>query len=211
MHRFFTAPKTWLLKIEREPGVLDFALEVLPEGKALVCFQSPVDAHIEGLLRARPDMRYYVTEAWAAHETWFLREPGLLMAFLHLAWVGQSGRMLLRPSGTPCRYFRSLRKSVEGEGPFTFEVDAGSLEVVDRLHEQAGLFAWRETVSHETSRAARMQMQELERHRELVDQAVRSARVITRPESRPGEELMLFDPKFRQWHTVSREAAETHE
>ncbi len=123
MHRFFTAPKTWLLQVEREPGVLDFALEVQPEGKALVCFLSPVDAHIEGLMRAKPGMRYYVNDAWAAHETWFLREPGLLMAFLHLAWVSQSGRMLSRPSGAPCRYFRPLHKSVEGDGPFTFDVD----------------------------------------------------------------------------------------
>lgn len=209
LNRFFTSPQVWALQVEREPGTIEVVTETLPEGEAPVCFLSPVDAHIEGLLRAKPGLRYYLVDTSFAHESYFRRSNGLLVALLHLAWVGHSGRMMLRPSGKPFRYLRTCVEEANGSGPLTFELDVGTLDVVDRLYEQAGLFAWRETSYWESSSAAGMQMPELERHREIANLAVRSARAVKLPEVRAREELILFDPEFLQWHAVARIAVET--
>ncbi|HZZ06633.1 MAG TPA: hypothetical protein VFE81_27595 [Paraburkholderia sp.] len=202
MYRFFTAPQVWLLQVEREPGELEVVTERLPEGEAPLCFMSPVDAHIEGIFRAKPGLRYYVIEASNLTERWFLRTNGLLVALLHLAWVGQSGRVMLRPSGKPCRFLRTWIEAADGKPPFAFELDGGTLEVVDRLYEQAGLFAWRET-SEAASKWTFVQ------YLDAANLAVRSAHAVTRSDDCPGEELMLFDPEFRQWHAVPRVAVET--
>jgi hypothetical protein len=75
----------------------------------------------------------------------FSASSGLLVISLHLGWPTLNRRLMIRPSGTPCRYMRSMVLVPNQSAPYTFEVDDEALAVVDRLHESGGIFSWRET------------------------------------------------------------------
>lgn len=122
---------------------------------------------------------------------------GLLVASLHLAWPTQNRRLMMRPSGTPCQYLRSLVLVPTPSAPCTFEVDDSSLAIVDRLHESGGLFSWREIYDTPWSWDPAGLYK-------LAERAVRSAQAFVHPGGAIDNcEFGLFDPEFEQWHFVS--------
>ncbi|MFB9126662.1 hypothetical protein E2553_08670 [Paraburkholderia dipogonis] len=62
--------------------------------------------------------------------------------FLHAGWRARDGRILLRPDGTPDTVaFGTPRPQSWDEMAAPFET---TMRLMDAVHEQAGLFAWRE-------------------------------------------------------------------
>ncbi|WP_423383693.1 hypothetical protein [Burkholderia sp. LMG 32019] len=58
---FFINPVAYAVAVETASGGIDYVTEPWDGGgRSLVCFLSIVDAHIEGMLRTKPGLRYYV-------------------------------------------------------------------------------------------------------------------------------------------------------
>lgn len=170
----------------------------LPDRGGLLSFQSLIDVHIEGILRAKPGQDYWVVDASNLGHEKFLTKDRSFVAVQHLAWPTLEGRLLLNPNGSPCGCVEVASTSADaGLTYFKSELSAVARSNLDRLHESAGLFAW-----HETSDATLTWC--WERVREVAERAVRSARAITRSEglSIDDLELGLFNPESEQWHFV---------
>ncbi|WP_423383681.1 hypothetical protein [Burkholderia sp. LMG 32019] len=80
---FFMDPVAYVVGVETGIGPVDYVTEALGGGRVLVCFLSLVDAHIEGMLRAKPGLRYFVYEARSLSPRYFLNSQGELYAMLH--------------------------------------------------------------------------------------------------------------------------------
>lgn len=76
------------------------------------------------------------------------------------------------------------------------ELPGELLRLVDEIHEQAGLFAWKETANtfrHWSERDLWA----------LAQQAWRDAPTMEADGAKPGfDQFALYDPEFRQWHFV---------
>jgi len=191
--RFFINPRAFVLTMEIEPGRHQLLTERYDENHGLLCFLSPMDAHIEGTLRARPGLSYSVLSTWSLSEKSFLTDNGLLVALLHLGWSARDGRLLLHQDGTPRQYGGPLLTWAGEDRPIKFEVGTTALCTLDRIYEQAGLFAWRETCESLLKEAS-------EDLRAAAIQAVRAARTMTPKGNEPATQTALFDPEFGQWH-----------
>jgi hypothetical protein len=78
--------------------------------------------------------------------------------------------------------------------PVEFEVDPYAFEVFDGIYEQAGLYAWRETVGQiENWTEARRDL--------AVERAIWSM-PVTHVDASACNQLALVDPEFEQWHFV---------
>jgi hypothetical protein len=199
--RFFIDPQAFILLVESEPGQYQYVTESWDDNEALLCFLSPMDAHIEGTFRARPGLEYTIMSTWSLPERLFLGSNGLLAVILHLAWSAHEGRLLLGPDGLPRRYCGPLLKWANEERPITFEVGASALGTLDRMYDRAGLFAWRETFESLWTRA-------IEDQHKVATQAVRAARVVTPQDDGAATLAALFDAEFRQWHFIPRAFAD---
>ncbi|QIN61599.1 hypothetical protein SBC1_15930 [Caballeronia sp. SBC1] len=191
--RFFINPRAFVLSIEIEPGQHQLVTEGDDQHHGLLCFLSPMDAHIEGTFRARPGLSYSVLSTWSLSEKSFLADNGLLVAVLHLGWSARNGRLLLRQDGIPRQYGGPLLTWAGKDRPITFEVSATALCTLDRIYEHAGLFAWRETCESLLKEAS-------EDLRTTAIQAVLAARTMTPKGDDPATQTALFDPEFQQWH-----------
>jgi hypothetical protein len=117
-----------------------------------------------------------------------------VIACVHVAWRACSGKLLIRPDGMPDAV---LSTSPELEsGDTVRELPGGLLRLVDEIHEQAGLFAWKET-AHTFSDWSERDL------RALAHQAWRDAPTTEADSAKPGfDQFALYDPEFRQWHFV---------
>jgi hypothetical protein len=194
----FRDPPVYVVLLATEPNgrSTEFAIERMPECEAVLCFLSPVDAAIEGELRATPGLGYQVWPASRTPERYFRTADGDLTLMLHLAWLALDGRLLVRDSGIPCRLWRALFADGQAGMPARFEVDAPALDEVDYLYECAGLYAW-----EETHRRAEWQADVVGRA------AVRTSDLLVGPvgPDRSRAELALFDPEAMRWHHLSQQ------
>lgn len=187
-----------MVLVESEPGRHDWVTANCRTGGGLLCFQSLIDAHIEGNLRTKPGQNYGVMDASNLGHEKFLTKDGSFVAVQHLAWPTLEGRLLLNPNGPPCGCVEVASTPAEaGLTYFKSELSASARSNLDRLHESAGLFAWRET-SDATLKW------HWERPREVAKLAVRLARTMTRSDALSIDqlELGLFNPESKQWHVV---------
>ncbi len=114
-------------------------------GRAILCFLSQVDALIEFLQGYAIGEQYQIIPAQEVQPSAFRDADGrVLIAKIHVGWPAIDGRLLLRPDGSFARYSQVIHHRLQG--PPTFEVDPGTLAEITRLHEAAGIFAWRETL-----------------------------------------------------------------
>jgi hypothetical protein len=135
---FFVSPPAWVLVNEASTGELRVATESDDEGRAILCFLSPLDALIEAARFTQLAQVYHVMLAAHLDGTLF-RDPderGLV------GWPTQGGRILLRPGGALGRYARTIH--IWADDPPWFEADPATIEMIDGLLERAGLFVWRE-------------------------------------------------------------------
>jgi hypothetical protein len=192
---FFVSPPAWVLVHEPALGELRVATESADEGRAILCFLSPLDALIEAARFAQLGLAYHVMPAAQLDSRCFRDADGRgLVTSIHAGWPTQGGRILLRPGGALGRYAQTIH--IWADDPPWFEVDPATLEMIDGLHERAGLFAWREThqAIHEWDGA---------RLYETVRRALHAAPVTTIADTSTYDGVGLFDPEFGQWHFVA--------
>ncbi|RAR64044.1 hypothetical protein C7401_105313 [Paraburkholderia unamae] len=193
---FFISPPAWVLVHEDANGKLRVATESYDEGRAVLCFLSPLDAMIEAARFAHLGQTYRVTPAARLDGGHFRDADGRgLVACIHAGWPTQDGRILLRPGGALGRHGTTLH--IWANDPPWFEVDPETLAMLDGLHEQAGLFAWRET-HHAIGGWDAVRLSE------AASLALRTmaGAVVADPTTCDG--IALFDPEFGQWHCVGR-------
>ncbi|TAL93012.1 MAG: hypothetical protein EPN73_23145 [Paraburkholderia sp.] len=193
---FFSEPPVWLLVAENAPERTCIPLEHTADGPVIRCFLSQFDAMIEAeLIARRSRMRYYAVPASEIDRALFRapRAAGFI-AYLHVGWFARSGRILLRLDGLPAGCHQPLRWSGSSAG--YFEVDRCMLAMVERLHERAGLFAWRETLREVDDWGGA-------RWAQAQEQALRSLSGLSQDgEISAANQLALFDPEAGQWHLV---------
>ncbi len=191
--RYFREPPVYVVLIETGPdGSCEFAVERTHNCEAILGFLSPVDAMMEGILRAKSGLRYWVRSARELERHYFLTLDQRLTLMLHLSWLALDRRLLIRPSGLPGRLCRPVSRDASQGMPLRFEVDADSLDQVDWLYEQAGMFAWEE--AHQDYNLG---------DKQVAIAGVLTSRATTVPHvGGAGVDLALalFDPEGLQWH-----------
>jgi hypothetical protein len=192
---FFVSPPAWALVNEAATGELRVATESDDDGRAILCFLSPLDALIEAARFSQLGQAYHVMPAAQLDCGLFQDADGRgLLACVHLGWPTHHGRILTRPGGAFGRYARTVH--IWANDPPWFEVDPATLAALDDLHERAGLFAWRET-----HRAIREW--DWARLHEAAGLAIHTAPVMIVDGASTCDGVGLFDPEFGQWHIVA--------
>ncbi len=192
---FFVSPPAWVLVHQPAPGELRIATESADEGRAILCFLSPLDALIEATRFAQLGSVYYVMPAAQLDGSCFRDADGRgLVACIHAGWPTQGGRIVLRAGGALGRYTQTIH--IWADDPPWFEIDPATVEMIDELHEQAGLFAWRETHS------AICGWNEAPL-REAASLALHTAPFTTVADTSICDGVGLFETEFGQWHIVA--------
>ncbi|WEY41015.1 hypothetical protein [Paraburkholderia sp. SUR17] len=191
--RFFSELLAYVPTFQDNAGDKRIATERTAGGRAILCYRSPVDALTEVLRFIQMGQRFEIMPAEQVRQDAFLDADGHgLITDVHLAWLVIDGRLQTRPGGALGGYTRLMHHRVHV--PPSFEFDERVLTEVARLHEWAGLYAWRETLDYvHTWHPAR-----------LVRVAARALKSI-RTEKRDApqcRQVALFDPEAEQWHFV---------
>ena len=143
-------------------------------------------------------MQYFVREGSSVDPGVFVNVDGSgLIAQLRLAWPAKNRKIVLAQDGNTATCARLLQHGVTARLPARFEVDDGAMEQIDRLHERAGLFAWRETWREVPQWSFLRQKRALECALKSMETAEVSLAEC--------QEAALFDPEFGQWHFVPLE------
>ncbi|WP_343549117.1 hypothetical protein [Ralstonia sp.] len=194
--RYLCEPSVYVVLSETDAdGRCEFAVERTEHCEAILGFLSPIDAMMEGILRAKPGLRFQVRSSVEIERHYFLTRDQRLTLLLHLSWLAQDRRLVMLPGGEPGRLCRPVSRDASQGMPLRFEIDAASLDEVDWLYERAGLFAW----------------EEMHRVYNLGDQqvaiaGVRTSRATLIPQGMgTGVELALFNPETLQWHFLPQE------
>lgn len=192
---FFKSLPAWVLTFRDEEGFECIGKESTQAGLAASCYLSPLDAAIEAAQLTKAGRPHHVMAASAFDLGAFLDERGSeLVVAVHVGWPAHNGVLLRHPDGRPGRCCKLLRQAL-GIPP-TFEADAGTLAPYGRFREQAGLFAWTETLCEVRKWPAT-------RLRHVATKAV--AAITSRCEAnhwKTATQLAAFDPEFGQWHFV---------
>ncbi|SAL43013.1 hypothetical protein [Caballeronia telluris] len=195
---YFKETPVFVLVRSREDGSLDTAASMTAGGRAVVCHLSFVHALIDLAYRSSQGMQYFVREANSVDPDVFANAEGSgLIAQLRLAWPAKNRKIVLAQGRNTATCARLLYHGTSTGFPARFEVDDEAMEQVDRLHERAGLFAWRDTYRE-------LLQWPFERQKRTLECALKSMETA---EARLMEcrEAALFDPEFGQWHFVSLE------
>lgn len=193
---FFAELPAYVLTFQDEEGDTRAVTEKVELGRAITCYLSAVDALIEvAQLNQVGGRQYAVMPAQVVSaDAWRDADGQGLIANVHLGWPVMNGQLLLRPAGALGGYGRMMHHLVRE--PLRFEFDEMVLAEVTRLHEWAGLFAWRETL--EVVRAWKPA-----RVGRVVAHALASIGTA-RGNVTQCAQVALFDPESGQWHFVPR-------
>ncbi|MFL9935394.1 hypothetical protein P0D88_41355 [Paraburkholderia sp. RL18-103-BIB-C] len=193
-------PVAYVIMFEKDDGERRYHGSELLDGQvALRCYPSPFDALLDisrnpaGVVGREQSIVIHPVDALRpeAGET-----PGYrpVIACVHVAWRACSGKLLIRPDGMPDAVLSTSSELESGDT--VRELPGRLLRLVDEIHEQAGLFAWKETVNTFSDWSER----DL---RALAHQAWRDAPTMEADDAKPGfDQFALFAPEFRQWHFV---------
>ncbi|MFX1765013.1 hypothetical protein PWP93_20985 [Paraburkholderia sp. A1RI-2L] len=172
----------------------------LPEGEAPNFYLSMFNALISGEYQARRNGgSFQLARVSGVKPNIFCPDAKQMQVSLHIAWAAHDGRVLERPDGSlwtvVCLQGSRTRSTSSG-----IEVDADALVHIDYLHEQGGLFAWRET-------AELVRLWERPRTQRVLDRALDTMPLVTTSTPEAGNQYAVYDPEFGQWHFVAREFA----
>ncbi|HEM7901571.1 TPA: hypothetical protein U2L33_005698 [Burkholderia cenocepacia] len=176
-------------------------------GPAVRCFLSPFDALLDSLFLRRLDpnaieavVRSNRLPPEIFYSSWLRQRP----LVLHVAWLAHGQRLVTADDGRLIRIAReqSAQWRVRHGIPETMSIESGTWAVLDRLHEQAGLFAWRDTLEISRRWLDTPATAEAALHRAVA--ALGSIEPIVVPADR-AEQLALYDPEAGCWHFVPRE------
>ena len=161
--------------------------------RRLSCYLSPFDALLDVMRCERGSIQVLqVTDLTPDALTGRASERASI--FLHAAWRARDGRILVRPDGAPDTVaFGIPRPQSWDEMAAPFEA---TVRLMDAVHEQAGLFAWREPLqAFFTSDANALQA--------MAQRAWREVPVMQVDHADPDfDQFAVFDPEFQQWHFV---------
>jgi hypothetical protein len=194
------ALQTYIIVSLGESGANRLRVDNLPGGGRVIrCFVSPLDALIEATCLTKSGQRFSVIDASSISRDAIQDDRGnRLHACIHHGWIGRGGVIPLRPGSEPAAYGELIKQRPRGR-LIRFELDSDALATLDRVHEQAGLFAWRETVRD----VARW---DPDRLRDTARFALETMPTGVRTDTGPEEQYALFDPEFIQCHIVPRGA-----
>jgi hypothetical protein len=193
---FFCRLPAYVVIHEGDDGDVRVAGEQTEQGRAVLCFLSPIDAMIEAAHYTSLGPSHRVMVASEVDRRLFRDTDGRgLIAEIHLGWPSLNGRILLRQCGILGRCTRTMHHW--SRDPVTFEVDPIALANFAQYRELAGLFAWRETHTNLLTWSD-MRLQK------VVARATESMELLR---ARPSDyskcaQIALFDPEFEQWHIV---------
>uniref|UniRef100_UPI003BEEC6AD hypothetical protein n=1 Tax=Burkholderia arboris TaxID=488730 RepID=UPI003BEEC6AD len=177
-------------------------------GPAIRCFLSPFDAVLELLLLRRHQDQAVgaVRRSNFLSRDFFYSHPFRQRPLtIHVAWLAHERRLVSHPDGYLIRVTRDqpARWRVQPHAEDKMMIDAGTWTILDRLHERAGLFAWRETL-HGVREwlATPASTEHVTRCAFAAADAIES---ISVPEDE-ATQLALYDPEAGCWHFVPREA-----
>ncbi|WP_157378776.1 hypothetical protein [Burkholderia ubonensis] len=176
-------------------------------GPAVRCFLSPFDALLDMLFlqRRNPDVVDAVLRSSRLPSAIFysscLRQRPLT---LQVAWLAHENRLVAYHDG---RLVRAAREQAgqwrrRRRAPAMTVIEPATLAVLERLHERAGLFAWRDTLQI-VDRWVASPAQEASALRRAVA-ALDAVEPIIVPVD-AAEQLALYDPEGAHWHFVSRD------
>ena len=197
---FFAELPAYVLTFHDKKGDMRIVTGKIELGRAITCYLSTVDALLEVLQLSQIGKQYAVMPAQLVPaDLWRDADGQGLITNVHLGWPVLNGRLLLRPGGALAGYTRMMHHWARE--PLRFEFDEVVLAEVTRLHELAGLFAWREALDHVRAWTP-------ERAGRVVARALTSIGVA-RGDGTKCEEVALFDPESGQWHFVPLAASST--
>ena len=134
---FFVSPPAWVLVNEVATGEPRVATESDDEGRAVLCFLSPLDALIEAARFSQLGEVYHVMPAAQLGGGLFQDADGRgLVACVHLGGPTRGGRILTRPGGAFGRYARTVH--IWADDPPWFEVDPATLAAARRAARARG-------------------------------------------------------------------------
>jgi hypothetical protein len=195
---YFRKTPAFVLVRPRADGLLDTAASMTASGRAVVCHLSFLHALIDVAYRSSQGTQYFVHEANSVDPEVFVNAEGSgLIAQLRLAWPAKNRKVVLAQGGNTATCARLLRHSASAGLPARFEVDEEAMGQIDRLHERAGLFAWRDTYRE-------VPQWSFERQKLTLECALKSMETVEASLTEC-QEAALFDPEFGQWHFVSFE------
>ncbi|MBB5408625.1 hypothetical protein HDG34_002562 [Paraburkholderia sp. HC6.4b] len=190
-----------MIMFEKDDGTRTYHGSSMYDGKAaLRYYMTPFDALIDvsrnpaAFVEPGESARVYPVDALRPGT---VTTPGNqpMVACVHLAWRARSGRVLIRPDGSPDAVLSTTPELESGNT--VLELPAVLARVVDEVHERAGLYAWRETArTFDTWRGYEL--------RALAEQAWQSVPVMDSDGPEPDfDQFAVYDPEARQWHFVS--------
>lgn len=175
-------------------------------GSAIRCFLSPFDAVMELLfLRRRGDKTVEAVRRsnFLARDFFYSRTFRQRPLSVHIAWLAHDHRLVARPDGFLARIAcdQDARWRVRIRASDELVVSARTWSTLDRLHEDAGLFAWRDTL--QLVRGWLVTPAEAEAVLERAFSALAAVEPIVIPVDE-ATQLALYDPEAGCWHFVPR-------
>ncbi|MPV70485.1 hypothetical protein [Burkholderia sp. BE17] len=176
-------------------------------GPAVRCFLSPFDALLEMRFMRQNDpdavngvVRSNLLPIGIFYSSRFRQRP----LAVHLAWLAHHQRLVAHNDGQLIRVVRDQAPQwrMQPRSPERMEIDSETWAVLDRLHERAGLFAWRDTLQIVQQWFANPVAAESTLQRTVT--ALDTIESIVVPVGR-AEQVAVFDPESGQWHFVPRD------
>jgi len=200
-HVFFPEPTLYLaVNYQLRPSEPDWA-NVLCEGsgdsQAIRAFLSPFDAMLEAAYASSPGKPYHVVPAHQYVPSGFLADHnGRLALDIQFGWPAHDGALICRRNGSLAACCKHQEQHVPPERAhhIAVKVDADTLTAIERVHENAGLFAYKEAFSRVIGWA------EEHRHRAIATAIQKIPGTV--PSGSECNQIALYDPEFEQWHFV---------
>jgi hypothetical protein len=125
---YFTTPPAYVLGVEDERETLNVCAQNTPDGPAVICYLSPIDALIEVIHFASLEKIFYKPRASATPRVLFQHVDGDgWRPDIPLGWSAKNGHLLLRHGGALTGHHDALRqrdksaRSRLASAPFTIK------------------------------------------------------------------------------------------
>ena len=192
--KFFTSPDPYFaVHYVPRPSCPDWAkvlCESAEDGAAIAAYLSPLDAMVDAAYFSTPGKPYHIIHATQFDPTDFIEaHSGRLIINLHTPWVARNRHLVLRHQGQLAGYAAVQEQSVSATHihHIEFVIERETLDVIDRIHQLAELFAYHENFAHILS------WDERQRHRAVAKAIQMIPRTL--PSSSECDQLALYVPE----------------